>query len=228
MGTRDHAQYGTPSCPWIGDPPNGPDNIPNINDGNDNSYGMIAQVWNQDTRVTIAEWTVTLGGYYLTKLKYIYSVQISQYLPFSAAGAEFWLDYYNGSWHNLYHEPEFRSDIPKTTKQYTAGYANVTKARIKIALWAGGSGEGPGAATSHCFTIGMEGYYFPDSGLRIKTASGIKEVGKETTLTGHKLRMHDGSSIIALPLLATSHVRAIDGLRIYDGSAVKCLAEATY
>ncbi len=225
MAIKDYAQDGTPSCPWSGDPPNsGPNNIPNINDNNDNSYGNINQVWNGSVKTTNAEWTVALTkAYYLTKIKAIYAFDISASAGLGGTG-EFWIDYYNGSWQNLFHQAQFTTDITKTTKQYTAGYNNVTKIRFKIILRAWGSGGPPGGAGNFCYTLAAEGYHFPDSGLRIKTADVIKIIGKDTILTGNPLRLYDGSQVIAIPLVDPSHLYAIPGLRIYDG-AVKCLVE---
>ena len=226
MAIKDYAQDGTPTCPWTGDAPSvGPEDIPNINDNNDDSYGRIAQAWNGAVKTTNAEWTVALTkAYYLTKVKVIYKFDIAASIGRGGTG-EFWIDYYNGSWQNLYHESQFYISIPKTTKQYTAGYNNVTKIRLKVILRAWGEGAVPGSAASACYTLAAEGYYFPDSGLRIKTANGIKVIGKDTTLTGNPLRLYDGSQVIAIPLVVTSHLKAIPGLRIYDGAAVKCLVE---
>ncbi len=227
MGVKDYAQDGTPSCPWSGDPPNlGPLDIPNINDGNDNSYGNINQVWNGSTpKVTNAEWTVTLTkAYYLTKIKAIYSFDISMGAG-RGGSVEFWIDYYNGAWQNLYHQAESITGFDKTTRQYTAGYSNVTKIRLKIILKAYGSGGPPGAAANFCYTLAAESYHYPDSGLRIKTASGVQAIGKDTSLGSHPLRFFDGSDVIALPLVATSHLLAADECRVYDGAAVKCLVK---
>lgn len=64
---------------------------------------------------------------------------------------------------------------------------------------------------------------YQDVGLRVYDGSGVIKIAGET-LDGHKLRFRQGATTYGIPL-GTPGEASDSGVRVYDGSAVKCLKE---
>lgn len=88
-----------------------------------------------------------------------------------------------------------------------------------------GSSEG-GSGGANCSELTPYGIGYDDIGSRIRTASGIINIGVETLTASHKLRIRKNGVTYGIPLLSTSDIDA-SGLRIYDGASIKALPKVT-
>jgi len=71
------------------------------------------------------------------------------------------------------------------------------------------------------YEIQAWGEEYQDIGLRLKTASGIINIGCDTVGT-HPLRIRKGGTTYGIPLIATGGADD-SGIRIYDGASIKTI-----
>lgn len=216
MSLKDYAYtngtaYTEPSNPdtppWVYD-------LENINDNDNSSYAYLGSGGSSEGYRNV--------GVTLDKARYIEQIKfITKWDGSGIWTIGFWLQYYDGSWKTLYSQgiTQYFTE-GKTTRTYSAGYSNVSKIRVRAYM----KGQSPTGAQGYIYTEALLGQYYPDSGMRVQGPSGIISIGKDTILTGHKLRFSKDGSIYAIPLLDPASPYA-SPLRIYDGSGVKALSK---
>ena len=75
-------------------------------------------------------------------------------------------------------------------------------------------------------TLSVTYVFTSDIGFRVRTGAGTVNIGTQTLLSTHKLRIRKGATTYGIPLLATTDPDA-SGVRIYDGTNVKALPKVS-
>lgn len=128
-----------------------------------------------------------------------------------------YLDYYDGSWHNVA-SVALTGGSPAGDLGYwnvTGTWSNVSKIRYRIHVTAS-IGDLNGVRVEEFRGWGPT---YLDVGLRLRSGAGTLTLGCEA-LNGHHLRIRKGGTTYGIPLIDTGGAED-SGLRIFDGSSVK-------
>jgi len=152
------------------------------------------------------EYEITLSGsIMLTKIE----------AKFYSSGVNWYMDYYDGSWHTAASGSGFHADAMETINY--SGKTNVTKVRWYCTDVDAGDG-------GRCYEFRAYGQLYIDMGVRIEqTGAATKSIACEA-LDEHKVRISVDDTTYGLPLVVTDSDIA-SPLRIYDGSSVKAFVD---
>ena len=108
-------------------------NTGKVKDGDDNTADAARASWSWGKFASATySWIVTLpSAKDLETIEFITLFSGSSFTNYPKT--EFWLEYYDGSWHTLYYHPLTKKWIEgKTIRTYSAGYPDVSKIRIRV------------------------------------------------------------------------------------------------
>jgi len=137
--------------------------------------------------------------------------------------ANYYLEYYDSGWHFIANGTAFTGTDTITD---TTSWNGVNKVRLTVEVYYDYiTHSGHLDTYAYIYELQAFGTRYDDIGLRFKNSTTTANIGVQN-LDGHKLRVRKGSTTYGIPLI----VPGSDGdsnIRIYDGSDIKSIPEAT-
>ena len=137
--------------------------------------------------------------------------------------AKYSLEYYDTGWHFVANGTAFTGTSTVTS---TTGWTDVNKVRLTVEVYYEYiTHSGHLDTYAYIYELQAFGTRYDDIGLRFKNSTTTVNVGVQD-LDGHKLRVRKGNTTYGIPLI----VPGSDGdanIKIYDGSDIKSIPEAT-
>lgn len=149
------------------------------------------------------------------------TIKVGEWGDDNDQSAYYWVSYYDGSWHYIAEQIDFLGDPDQTvTATWTAGWSNVTKIKVEVEVYYKYTAN---QLETHAYIYELQawGTKYEDIGLRAHDGSDVINIGVEE-LDGHKLRIRKGGTTYGIPLVDTTDGDA-SGVRIHDGSSIKAL-----
>ena len=130
--------------------------------------------------------------------------------------------YYSGGWNQVMNG-SWTTASATQTDNISTGWQNVSKIKLYATMDGWVALMFPGYCKHETYELRAWGPpNFADSGIRVKSSSGTVSVAGQRLNATHKLRFRTEGKTVGIPLVATNDPDA-NGVRIYDGSAVKSL-----
>jgi len=152
-----------------------------------------------------------------------YRVAVAMHSTTSSSYVHLFLQKYTNSWETLQEVDVVDNNLDATT--YTFDYPNgenISKMRVYADCYYARTGFWDCRVYVYVYEMKAYGYYFEDSKMRFYNGNENLIIGSDTDTAGQKLRLYNGSNIVAFPLLPLTHKLA-SPIRVYDGAEIKSI-----